>query len=637
MFIDKKYVLTERLGWLEDIKENIHVNTGNDYAVPQCFAFFSIMDGPPPQKENKQAQFEADKKMVKFPAISEALWAAVPHSAYFEDLLTEYVSTLESISELPALIKAADLSSNALSLESPRTLLYLASVVVLQRRQKAIDLLGARYLGRYSKFAIDEYGLLTINSNYFPDKIEYYFNHKYFLYENFFNYLAKSSLSELEESIGPLRYLAGVDPFEEFNTRLESARNQTGEYEVWMDSFFQRFLFWEGKEPFLKKKPSYSASAKPFKRWERLLKNVWIYWNSGLRNAPMVTQLCILNIRKNAEAAGYNVEEVNDSNLEEYLPAEDLQRIYGTYKHAKMPIYEQTKSDFIRLALVSRYGGIYLDASYFFLEDLGWITDIAKEPTKYVFNRFGDVPRVLMQFHPIEGGLFDWQWHPSEDTRTQWHLAVESNFIAAEPRSEFVREWFDMMVHFALSTFNETVAKMAECGCEKFVWCTEEDRYLTVMDALKAVLGCRQKDIDENPGKYVSKEGEIRHANDYYKLWVFNGFTGIQKFRHYNNYANPFRINRKSEYNYLLFERSEDYVEQVYGPIYKAIKIYGIRDSILKYFVIRNWEGGFAEEAHPASFFMKRLHSPEYQYYDDRAEFALYSYFSAHQLHVRRK
>jgi hypothetical protein len=56
------------------------------------------------------------------------------------------------------------------------------------------------------------------------------------------------------------------------------------------------------------------------------------------------------------------------------------------------------------------------------------------------------------------------------------------------------------------------------------------------MDALKAVLGCKQNDINNNKDKY----GKIAHAADYYKLWGFNGFTGIQKFRFYNNYANAY-------------------------------------------------------------------------------------------------
>jgi hypothetical protein len=67
-------------------------------------------------------------------------------------------------------------------------------------------------------------------------------------------------------------------------------------------------------------------------------------------------------------------------------------------------------------------------------------------------------------------------------------------------------------------------------------WSNKNNRYLTAMDSLKAVLGCKQNDINNNKDKYAN----ITNAADYYKIWGFNGFTGIQKFRSYNNYANAY-------------------------------------------------------------------------------------------------
>lgn len=47
-----------------------------------------------------------------------------------------------------------------------------------------------------SRFAIDEYGLFTMNANYFADKIQFYFNNRLHYYDNFYNYLAKLPLDE---------------------------------------------------------------------------------------------------------------------------------------------------------------------------------------------------------------------------------------------------------------------------------------------------------------------------------------------------------------------------------------------------------------------------------------------------------
>jgi len=68
---------------------------------------------------------------------------------------------------------------------------------------------------------------------------------------------------------------------------------------------------------------------------------------------------------------------------------------------------------------------------------------------------------------------------------------------------------------------------MRECDILYYKWTDALDRSLSIMDSIKSVLGCKQNDINANKTKY----GDVVHANDYYKLWAFSGFTGIQKFR----------------------------------------------------------------------------------------------------------
>lgn len=74
-----------------------------------------------------------------------------------------------------------------------------------------------------------------------------------------------------------------------------------------------------------------------------------------------------------------------------------------------MTIDKQTKSDFVRVALIAKHGGIYMDASYYWTESFKWILEVAKEPAHLFYNRFGEVPKVLMQFHCLEGAPFDWK------------------------------------------------------------------------------------------------------------------------------------------------------------------------------------------------------------------------------------
>jgi mannosyltransferase OCH1-like enzyme len=74
--------------------------------------------------------------------------------------------------------------------------------------------------------------------------------------------------------------------------------------------------------------------------------------------------------------------------------------------NAKLKTYPQSRGDLIRLALLAKYGGIYMDASFFALESFDWLVNIGRYPSQYIFNRFGNLPKVVMMFHPHWGGPF---------------------------------------------------------------------------------------------------------------------------------------------------------------------------------------------------------------------------------------
>jgi mannosyltransferase OCH1-like enzyme len=61
--------------------------------------------------------------------------------------------------------------------------------------------------------------------------------------------------------------------------------------------------------------------------------------------------------------SSFKVQEVNSSNIKDYLDSQTIERIEYTIKNGKMNIFTQTKSDLIRLALLYKHGGIYVDAS----------------------------------------------------------------------------------------------------------------------------------------------------------------------------------------------------------------------------------------------------------------------------------
>ena len=117
------------------------------------------------------------------------------------------------------------------------------------------------------------------------------------------------------------------------------------------------------------------------------------------------------------------------------------------------------KYDLYRLALVAKYGGVYMDASYILLQDLDWLVKIAQQPSSLIFNRYGTHPKVFLFFHPHYGSPFDFHYDDKINSKVAWHLGYENNFIAAEAGNEFVQAWLDDLLEMIVTPMEEVPKK----------------------------------------------------------------------------------------------------------------------------------------------------------------------------------
>jgi hypothetical protein len=83
---------------------------------------------------------------------------------------------------------------------------------------------------------------------------------------------------------------------------------------------------------------------------------IWSYWDAGLKNAPEIIHACIKSWRNNSGIDDIRI--LNDSEVFNYLSLADLPRTFY-----ELPA--QKKANAIRLALLVKYGGFWLDASIF--------------------------------------------------------------------------------------------------------------------------------------------------------------------------------------------------------------------------------------------------------------------------------
>lgn len=136
--------------------------------------------------------------------------------------------------------------------------------------------------------------------------------------------------------------------------------------ELWIAACLHRF--YEIKSRSLEVMPSQHfvsydiGQAQAFGEFQPIPPIIWAYWNGS--EPPLLIQRCFANWRR--FNPGFSIRIIDDKSLPEYLPD-----IAGQLRD--IPVAK--RSDWIRLELLYRYGGVWLDASTILTESLDWILD----------------------------------------------------------------------------------------------------------------------------------------------------------------------------------------------------------------------------------------------------------------------
>jgi hypothetical protein len=135
-------------------------------------------------------------------------------------------------------------------------------------------------------------------------------------------------------------------------------------------------------------------------------KLIWLYWHDE-QIASATVQLCIDHIRH--LHPDFEVNLLNRGNLSSFLP---------DFPSALLEKPANFVSDMVRLMLLEKHGGIYLDATVLLAKKLDWAT-------------------ALQQTDQSEAVLY----YTDENTRHANYPMVETWFIAAVPQSKFIAAW----------------------------------------------------------------------------------------------------------------------------------------------------------------------------------------------------
>lgn len=162
-------------------------------------------------------------------------------------------------------------------------------------------------------------------------------------------------------------------------------------------------------------------------------KIVWQYWDSGEESAPLIVQSCIHSVRQNLPF-GYRHIVLNDKNINDYVQIPD----WVIEKRKNNPSFRiPFFSDILRLCLLEKYGGVWIDATIFLSDQIPG--NILKS-SFFVFYRGKEPPdhEIYEKFDP---SYFSWQEAFKVKLCNSFIISDKSHPFISALKSILLRYW----------------------------------------------------------------------------------------------------------------------------------------------------------------------------------------------------
>lgn len=136
-------------------------------------------------------------------------------------------------------------------------------------------------------------------------------------------------------------------------------------------------------------------------------KILWSYWSG--EKSPCA-EACKKSWEKHA--SDFTIKVLNPKTIREHLP---------DFPDLPEEIPTQQFSDLVRLMLLERYGGIWIDHSTIITQPLDWVIDLLKKTHSEAVAFYNEFPD---------------EYHSNPN-----RPIIENGFIAAHPKSKFIGDW----------------------------------------------------------------------------------------------------------------------------------------------------------------------------------------------------
>ena len=212
---------------------------------------------------------------------------------------------------------------------------------------------------------------------------------------------------------------------------------------------------------------------------QEIPKNIWTYWDS--EELPDFVSKCIDKWRR--LHPDWSITVLNPANLKEYLPETDIFKL-------KFADTKPRQSDFVRLHILPKFGGVWADASVIPTRSWNWVIEEQKK----------------------KGSDFIGYYRQGATTKSEYPV-IESWFFACPKGSNFVSKLRDEMMTMN-SLENEADYKEHVKARGVDIQNITQPDYLNIYLSAQAVMQT-QMTTDEIRNKihvYPSEDGPFKHS-----------------------------------------------------------------------------------------------------------------------------
>jgi len=200
-------------------------------------------------------------------------------------------------------------------------------------------------------------------------------------------------------------------------------------------------------------------------------KIIWMFWDKPDRaKRPKLVNLCEDRARELHENSGWEVRFLDEENVTDWVEQEFWDFVLD---EAKAPHrFYAGASDYLRMYLLKKHGGVWMDASVLVLRPLDWIYDIPNNPELVMFWN----NQVYSQ-HYVE------EWDPCAHKYPRWS---ETWFLAAPKGSRTIQDWLNEL-HKAFM-YNSTVDYLIAQGITTDIRTAQDLDYFVAYTVFQVIL-----------------------------------------------------------------------------------------------------------------------------------------------------